>query len=159
MNRVVAFLQDVISSWITLAIIGVGIGLYTVFSPWGDYLKEESAQRTHLMESSRFSAFDGTTVSGSTSLSAVRKFYTRDYFFIYYNTGARTFVVNPSGVMASAPAINFTTGQIQSSSIGVVSANLEDDKSPYYIPYQDRFKSTLVEDSNGTVVGILFRKY
>lgn len=159
MTRIVGFLQDVISSWITLVIIGLGITLFTIFMPWSDYLKEEATSRAQLMETSRYSSFDGTTVSGSTSLSAVRKFYTRDYFFVYYNMGTRNFVVNPSGVYTSAPAINFTTGQIQSSAVSVVTANLEDETSPYYIPYQSRFKSTLVRDDNGKTIGILFRKY
>lgn len=161
MERVAGFIKDNILLSITLAMLSVFLSAIAIIRPVQDNLNDHIRIKAYNEQLAEFSAYDGHPVTGSSILTAMRRYAMKSYTFIYVNNGGSTFVANPASGVASAPQINFSTGQVTSSSTVSASVSLEQMKlegGPYYIAPQDSYKSRVVTDPNRRIVGVLFIK-
>ncbi|MBW7475212.1 hypothetical protein K0T92_10675 [Paenibacillus oenotherae] len=165
MENISGFLKMTISILITLAIITSGLFLWYQTQPIVDLATSQAAAQAAELKEQEFSAFDNQLVSGSQILTAYRRYWNHENFFLYvrtYNGGTATeFGMNPSGTSSSCRAFNYSSGRFEDT--GTSSCYIDEDdvtyySGTYYVPPQARFQSTIIRDDNDRIAAIYFRE-
>lgn len=105
-----------------------------------------------------YTVFDGTTVSGSQVLNALRKYSTKDQFGVLVVTGK-----NPIGswynkiVNISVPVGSSNYGSINGDAPGKLTTTQDESKNEYINP-SGKFRSQVVIDNSGVVRGLVFKQ-
>jgi hypothetical protein len=158
------FLEEVSGLLLTVLIISVGFGLWTLVKPLNYQTSEALAQQNSAIELAQFSSFDNHIVSGSQLVTAVRRYSYLPNFSVYVqkNTPSTVNFGNvPDATRTTCPGFNYTSGLLTYSGTvpcSTTQAQLDDATNPNYIPPQARFKSTLVKDRNNLITGIYFKQ-
>ncbi|NLX76509.1 MAG: hypothetical protein GXZ01_03935 [Clostridiaceae bacterium] len=143
-------------------LIGAGVVITMVVVSIG-FILMRSGQNTALttigkldqinveMSESQYTIYDGTEVSGSTVVEAVRKFK-GEHIGIYIRTNK-----NPSGTWyINNVTITDNTGEINASgSVGAIS-ELNYETSDKYVNRNAKFSGEIIRDKNGTIVALVF---
>lgn len=164
MDNITKFLQWTVGLLITLSIISAGILLWNKAMPISAAAQRQAEEQARLMYEAQFSAYDNQLVSGSQLLTAFRRYYNQEAFYLYVQTirgTTRQFGMTPasSGGASSCPGFNYSTGQVTAgtASCSVTETSVTEVTNTHYVPPQARFRTTLVRDGNDRVVGIYFR--
>jgi hypothetical protein len=106
-----------------------------------------------------FTVYDGTTVSGSQVVNALRKFQDRGEFGIQVITGK-----NPTGswyfktVNTTVPVGSTGYGSITTTQPTGTLANAQNESSNDYINPAGKFKAEIIKDNSNVIRGIIFRQ-
>lgn len=104
-----------------------------------------------------FTVYDGTTVSGSQVVNALRKFQDKGEFGIQVITGK-----NPTGtwyfktVNITVPVGSPGYGSITTTPATGTLANAQNEKSDDYVNPSGKFKAEIIKDNSNVIRGIIF---
>lgn len=140
------------SLFITLALIGIGVAVYSSSSDSAKTATTEFSNTTTEVKDQKYLIYDNTTVSGSQVVNAIRKFKNEGEsgdIAIYVQTGK-----NPSGKWYYN-SFNETNGIIKGSSTNNPD-NINDSASSEYINPTGQFQASVHRDSNSVIRAIKF---
>lgn len=156
------YIAMVIEVIMLLGVIGAGVSIYNQTKPVSAYTAEKARVQAEMQELAEYSPYDGHTVSGSSLITAMRRYALKQSFYIYVKQSASNmFIANPTNGSTTTLDFNFTTGQLRTtttSSANITLSQMLTEGSTYYISPQDSYAATVVRDSNRRVTGIYFMK-
>lgn len=134
---------------IVLVIIGIGVMILNTSKGMAKTANDEITDIAQELTQMKFDSFDGTKVSGSTALNALRKYKDEANFGIKVVTGKNTtgiwygHSVDADGVVSEAAA----SGAI---------ADAQDESDVNYVNPSGKFDSQLIIDKSNVVRAIIF---
>lgn len=135
--------------FLTIALLTLGVLLFSVASSGAKAGQEKMANITQGLQQTEFTTYDNGTMSGSQVLNAVRQYMNNDQFGIQVTTGKK-------GIMTYGNTFNSATGVIESEKKNLNVTPAQTQASEHYINPSGKFKSTVVYDQNGVVRGLVF---
>jgi len=134
---------------------GAGFAMVTFNS-----LNDSQSEKARMLEFSKFSSYNGGTVTGDRVISAARKFSREPEFYIYVRNGVNGAGVDVAGNGSMCPFVNSSMVSYTPTYALCTykTSDLQDETSSAYVKLTDVYKSMLVTDGHGAVTGLYFEK-
>jgi len=133
---------------IVLVIIGIGVMILNTSKDMANTANEQIADVSQELSQMKYDAYNGTKVSGSTVMNALRKFKNESSFGIEVATGKNT---SGAWYLSQVDADGKITGGATGTWV-----NLSDEAQNEYVNPSGKFKSVLVLDDSNVVRAIKF---
>lgn len=140
---------------IVIAVIGIGIYFMSQGQDMANVADKELSRTADQLANSKYSAYDGTSVSGSSVVSAVKSF--RDMegdLIIQITTGAHAATQYLSSGTVSGDTVTSVLTALTTTSADII--DLKDSTHGEYVNPSGEFSARLAYDSNGVVRAIIF---
>lgn len=144
--------------FLAIALITLAVVLFISAQDSAKTAQNSYSSLTKELSQTAYTVYDGTTLSGSQVVNALRKFHDEDQFGIQVVTGK-----NPSGqwygktVNTGVPLDSVTYGTIVGVAPGKISQT-QDEADINFVNPSGKFRAILVLDSSNVIRGIVFRQ-